>query len=192
MADSEVLRRNGLSQKRKTRNALAVLNGMVETGEVEKLWRDFHTNLKAARETVCYLFGVGIEGRATNLSFLVYLVMNMALKRHCIFYQVTNCPCFHLCTIPPSVISAAPLYIASSTQWIATLRCQINCIQAPSYTSIFYIEQPLFLGSYAQVGRHSGIIHVEILQAYFARLYSVNKPHAYFQHSFLSPSFNHK
>ncbi|KAJ5664126.1 hypothetical protein N7507_004857 [Penicillium longicatenatum] len=51
MADSEVLRRNGLSQKRKTRNAIAVLDGMVATGEVEKLWRDFHTNLKAARET---------------------------------------------------------------------------------------------------------------------------------------------
>ncbi|KAJ5553311.1 hypothetical protein N7494_002689 [Penicillium frequentans] len=51
MADSEVLRRNGLSQKRKTRNAIAVLDGMVTTGEVEKLWRDFHTNLKAARET---------------------------------------------------------------------------------------------------------------------------------------------
>lgn len=52
MADSEILRRNGLSQKRKTRNAIAVLEGMVATGEVDKLWRDFHMNLKAARETV--------------------------------------------------------------------------------------------------------------------------------------------
>jgi hypothetical protein len=73
MADSEVLRRNGLSQKRKTRNAIAVLDGMVATGEVEKLWRDFHTNLKAARETVCYLF-VEIERSATNVDFLVCLV----------------------------------------------------------------------------------------------------------------------
>ncbi|KAJ5627938.1 hypothetical protein N7490_010166 [Penicillium lividum] len=51
MADSEVLRRNGLSQKRKTRNAIAVLDGMVTTGEVDKLYRDFHMNLKSARES---------------------------------------------------------------------------------------------------------------------------------------------
>ncbi|KAJ5728995.1 uncharacterized protein N7483_003503 [Penicillium malachiteum] len=49
MKDEEVLRRNNLSQKRKTRNALKVLDGMIEAGEVEKLYRDFHTNLKTAR-----------------------------------------------------------------------------------------------------------------------------------------------
>ncbi|KAJ5917639.1 hypothetical protein N7466_011193 [Penicillium verhagenii] len=52
MADAEVLRRNALSQKRKTRNGIAVLEGMVEAGEVEKLWRDFHKNLKSARDTM--------------------------------------------------------------------------------------------------------------------------------------------
>ncbi|KAJ5097257.1 hypothetical protein N7456_007978 [Penicillium angulare] len=49
MADDEVLRRNNMSQKRKTRNAIKVLESMIEAGEVEKLWRDFHTNLKVAR-----------------------------------------------------------------------------------------------------------------------------------------------
>ncbi|KAJ5727823.1 hypothetical protein N7493_005643 [Penicillium malachiteum] len=53
MADEEVLRRNNMSQKRKTRNAIKVLDSMITAGEVEKLWRDFHTNLKTARgETV--------------------------------------------------------------------------------------------------------------------------------------------
>lgn len=54
MDDAEVLRRNNLSQKRKSRNAIDVITDMVEAGEVDKLWRDFHTALKAARETsVC-------------------------------------------------------------------------------------------------------------------------------------------
>lgn len=54
MADTEVLRRNNMSQKRKTRNAIEVINRMVEGGEVDKLWRDFHMSLKSAREkTVC-------------------------------------------------------------------------------------------------------------------------------------------
>lgn len=117
MADSEVLRRNGLSQKRKTRNAIAVLDGMVTTGEVEKLWRDFHTNLKAARETVRCLVWVDIEEYATNFGFLVYLVMKIMLKLHWNFGQVTNCLFLLFMHYTPS---AAPMYIASSTPWIAT------------------------------------------------------------------------
>jgi hypothetical protein len=55
MKDDEVLRRNNLSVKRKTRNANEVLDKMVKTGEVDKLWRDFHLNLKSAREKeVCF------------------------------------------------------------------------------------------------------------------------------------------
>lgn len=50
MADDEVLRRNNLSVKRRTRNANEVLDKMAKTGEVDKLWRDFHLNLKSARE----------------------------------------------------------------------------------------------------------------------------------------------
>ncbi|KAJ5578203.1 uncharacterized protein N7459_007167 [Penicillium hispanicum] len=50
MADAEVLRRNNLSQKRKTRNAIKVIDRMVAAGEIDKLWRDFHMNLKSARE----------------------------------------------------------------------------------------------------------------------------------------------
>ncbi|CAG7979393.1 unnamed protein product [Penicillium salamii] len=50
MVDDEILRRNNLSVKRRTRSANDVLDMMVTTGEVEKLWRDFHLNLKSARE----------------------------------------------------------------------------------------------------------------------------------------------
>lgn len=50
MDDDEILRRNDLSVKRKTRNANDVLDSMTGTGEVDKLWRDFHINLKSARE----------------------------------------------------------------------------------------------------------------------------------------------
>lgn len=56
MKDSEILRRNNLSQKRKTRNAIEIIKQMAEAGEIEKLWRDFHIALKSAREkTVCFL-----------------------------------------------------------------------------------------------------------------------------------------
>ncbi|CAG8145480.1 unnamed protein product [Penicillium nalgiovense] len=50
MDDDEILRRNDMSVKRKTRNANDVLDSMTGTGEVDKLWRDFHINLKSARE----------------------------------------------------------------------------------------------------------------------------------------------
>ncbi|CAI7655533.1 unnamed protein product [Penicillium glandicola] len=50
MDDDEILRRNDMSVKRKTRNANDVLDSMTGSGEVDKLWRDFHINLKSARE----------------------------------------------------------------------------------------------------------------------------------------------
>lgn len=59
MDDDEVLRRNKMKQKHKTRNAIEVIKTMKENNEIEKLWRDFHTNLKVAREEqnhVCFLF----------------------------------------------------------------------------------------------------------------------------------------
>ena len=64
MDDDEILRRNDLSVKRKTRNANDVLDGMTGTGEVDKLWRDFHINLKSAREKEvcsCSLVGFGVS-----------------------------------------------------------------------------------------------------------------------------------
>lgn len=64
MDDDEILRRNDLSVKRKTRNANDVLDTMTGTGEVDKLWRDFHINLKSAREKEvcdCCLFGFGVS-----------------------------------------------------------------------------------------------------------------------------------
>lgn len=50
MTDAEILRRNDMSQKRKTRNAIHVIEKMAEAGEIDKLWRDFHLSLKTARE----------------------------------------------------------------------------------------------------------------------------------------------
>lgn len=69
MEDAEVLRRNNLSQKRKTRNAIAVIEKMVEAKEIDKLWRDFHITLKAAREKmVCPLSPQCISsGNVSNL-----------------------------------------------------------------------------------------------------------------------------
>jgi hypothetical protein len=50
MESDEILRRNDMSVKRRTRNANDVLDSMTGSGEVDKLWRDFHINLKSARE----------------------------------------------------------------------------------------------------------------------------------------------
>lgn len=50
MEDSEILRRENMSQKRKTRNAIDVCKKMEEDGEIERLYRDFHIHLKTARE----------------------------------------------------------------------------------------------------------------------------------------------
>ncbi|KAJ5771235.1 uncharacterized protein N7511_003286 [Penicillium nucicola] len=50
MHDDEILRRNNMSTKKKTRNANDVLDQMVAGGIVDGLWRDFHINLRSARE----------------------------------------------------------------------------------------------------------------------------------------------
>lgn len=75
MDDDEILRRNDLSVKRKTRNANDVLDKMTGTGEVDKLWRDFHINLKSAREKeVCDGSSNRVYDTNENL-FPVYLRM---------------------------------------------------------------------------------------------------------------------
>ncbi|KAI9923476.1 hypothetical protein ASPWEDRAFT_40514 [Aspergillus wentii DTO 134E9] len=50
LEDERILERSHWSQKRKAKYAFEVVGTMVETGEVQRLWRDFHINLKAARE----------------------------------------------------------------------------------------------------------------------------------------------
>jgi hypothetical protein len=56
MADDEILKRNDMSAKKKTRNANDVLDQMVAGGIVDGLWRDFHISLRSAREKeVCLL-----------------------------------------------------------------------------------------------------------------------------------------
>ncbi|KAL2005468.1 hypothetical protein VTN00DRAFT_2679 [Thermoascus crustaceus] len=49
-SDARILERSHWSQKRQTKYANEVVDMMVESGEVQKLWRDFHITLKAARE----------------------------------------------------------------------------------------------------------------------------------------------
>ncbi|CAL5871149.1 uncharacterized protein PFLUO_LOCUS5395 [Penicillium psychrofluorescens] len=55
MDRDEVIKRNDMSQKRKMKNANAAVDRMVEADEIEKLWRDFHLNLKSARENTSTL-----------------------------------------------------------------------------------------------------------------------------------------
>ncbi|KAJ9297368.1 hypothetical protein DTO271G3_4661 [Paecilomyces variotii] len=50
-SDEKIIERSHWSVKRQTKYANEVVDSMVETGEVNRLWRDFHINLKAARET---------------------------------------------------------------------------------------------------------------------------------------------
>ncbi|RJE23927.1 hypothetical protein PHISCL_03743 [Aspergillus sclerotialis] len=49
--DEDILERSHWSQRRKTKFANETLEMMIETGEIQKLWRDFHINLKTVRET---------------------------------------------------------------------------------------------------------------------------------------------
>ncbi|KAL4934714.1 uncharacterized protein BDV17DRAFT_13260 [Aspergillus undulatus] len=49
-SDKKILKRSGYSQKKKNKSAARAFNKMVESGEVKKLWRDFHINLRVARE----------------------------------------------------------------------------------------------------------------------------------------------
>ena len=51
LSDEDILDRSHWSQRRKTKFANETLEMMAETGEIQKLWRDFHINLKTVRET---------------------------------------------------------------------------------------------------------------------------------------------
>jgi hypothetical protein len=51
-----IVEREKWSQKKKFKYANEMVDMMDEMGEVQRLWRDFHINLKAARETkVCVI-----------------------------------------------------------------------------------------------------------------------------------------
>ncbi|BDD59662.1 hypothetical protein MPDQ_001758 [Monascus purpureus] len=49
LSDNKILERSHWSVKRQTRYANEVVDMMVQSGEVKKLWRDFHITLKEAR-----------------------------------------------------------------------------------------------------------------------------------------------
>ncbi|EDN03442.1 predicted protein [Histoplasma mississippiense (nom. inval.)] len=49
-SDAEILERERWSQKRRTKYANQVVDDMEEVAEINRLWRDFNTNLKTARE----------------------------------------------------------------------------------------------------------------------------------------------
>ncbi|KAK1143985.1 hypothetical protein N8T08_005894 [Aspergillus melleus] len=51
VSDEKVLERSHWSQKRNAKYAGEAFRDMVEGGEVKKLWRDFHINLRTARES---------------------------------------------------------------------------------------------------------------------------------------------
>ncbi|KAF7170368.1 hypothetical protein CNMCM5623_002791 [Aspergillus felis] len=51
LEDDNVLERSHWSHKQRARYASEVMGSMVDSGEVKKLWRDFHITLKSARET---------------------------------------------------------------------------------------------------------------------------------------------
>jgi len=50
-SDTMILERERWSQKRRTKHANEVVDTMEEVGEIDRLWRDFNINLKAARDT---------------------------------------------------------------------------------------------------------------------------------------------
>lgn len=57
LSDEAVIKRSHWSQKRKEKYATEAMRTMVENDEVKKLWRDFHINLRTARESVvCPIF----------------------------------------------------------------------------------------------------------------------------------------
>ncbi|KAL2796062.1 hypothetical protein BJX66DRAFT_300407 [Aspergillus keveii] len=51
MSDRKIIKRSHMSQKKKNKHAAKAFTKMVESGEVKKLWRDFHINLRTARES---------------------------------------------------------------------------------------------------------------------------------------------
>ncbi|PTU22671.1 hypothetical protein P175DRAFT_0555337 [Aspergillus ochraceoroseus IBT 24754] len=50
MSDAKTVERSHLSQKKRTKHAIKAVEKMVKRGEIKKLWRDFHINLRTARE----------------------------------------------------------------------------------------------------------------------------------------------
>lgn len=128
MEDSEILRRNNLSQKRKTRNAIEIIKQMVEAGEIEKLWRDFHIALKSAREKTVRLALRMTFGYVTKfiVFILVYLGMSTDLLHH---YPIAAFTIPSTFTMIPHFMNStvvAPLYILTRSviwQWNASWMC---------------------------------------------------------------------
>ncbi|KAE8351513.1 hypothetical protein BDV28DRAFT_18593 [Aspergillus coremiiformis] len=52
LTDEEVLKRSRWSQRKKSKYATETVGLMIYEGEVKKLWRDFHINLRTARESM--------------------------------------------------------------------------------------------------------------------------------------------
>jgi hypothetical protein len=74
MHADEILRRNDMSTKKKTRNANDVLDQMVERGIVDGLWRDFHISLRSAREKEVCLYSI-LSGVCLLIRCLVYFCL---------------------------------------------------------------------------------------------------------------------
>ncbi|RAH61112.1 transcription factor IIIc-like protein [Aspergillus piperis CBS 112811] len=51
LSETRVVERSHWSTKKKTKYAVKAVESMIANGEVKKLWRDFHINLRTARET---------------------------------------------------------------------------------------------------------------------------------------------
>ncbi|PWY81374.1 transcription factor IIIc-like protein [Aspergillus eucalypticola CBS 122712] len=51
LSETRVVERSHWSTKKKTKYAVKAVESMITNGEVKKLWRDFHINLRTARET---------------------------------------------------------------------------------------------------------------------------------------------
>lgn len=64
--DSKIVERSQWSQKKKTKYANEVVDIMDEAGEVQKLWRDFHLSLRAARESKVGIIDNGDKSNNTD------------------------------------------------------------------------------------------------------------------------------
>ncbi|KAL3261348.1 hypothetical protein ABHI18_003834 [Aspergillus niger] len=51
LSETRIVERSHWSTKKKTKYAVKAVESMIANGEVKKLWRDFHVNLRTARET---------------------------------------------------------------------------------------------------------------------------------------------
>ncbi|PYI29608.1 hypothetical protein BP00DRAFT_437570 [Aspergillus indologenus CBS 114.80] len=51
LSDARILERSHWSHRKQTKYAIKAVEKMVQEGEVKKLWRDFHIDLRTARET---------------------------------------------------------------------------------------------------------------------------------------------